>query len=158
MKSIYRYIQIGVYIRGYQDKVSKNFVREIAEVTEFYVTEETEPKSNTLYKKTPDGRVTLHNPSKYLLAYLESQGVIMPPDTLVKEEFKPMENNTNNDYRVDESVNNTQYSQLQKPMVNQNYQQPYRPQAMQPVVTNLNNQQMTNQQLMHQNQIHDIHL
>ena len=32
LKSIYRYIQIGVYIRGYQDKVSKKFVREIGEV------------------------------------------------------------------------------------------------------------------------------
>src|SRR5574344_153746 len=35
LKSIYRYIQLGVYIRGQQDKVTKKFVREIGEVTEF---------------------------------------------------------------------------------------------------------------------------
>ena len=39
LKSIYRYVQIGVYIRGYQSKETKNFVREIAGVTEFYVDE-----------------------------------------------------------------------------------------------------------------------
>ena len=33
LASIYRYIQLGVYIRGYQDKVTRRFVREIAEVT-----------------------------------------------------------------------------------------------------------------------------
>ena len=32
LKSIYRYIQLGVCIKGYQDKVTKKFVREIAEV------------------------------------------------------------------------------------------------------------------------------
>ena len=40
LASIYRYIQLGVYIRGYQDKVTRRFVREIAEVTEFYVTKD----------------------------------------------------------------------------------------------------------------------
>lgn len=75
LKSIYRYIQLGVYIRGYQDKVTKKFVREIGEVTEFYVTENNEAKYNTIYKKTPDGRVYRNNPSKYLIEYLEIQGV-----------------------------------------------------------------------------------
>ena len=41
-----------------------------------------------IYKRTPDGKTIIHNPSKYLIGYLESQGVIMPPDILVKEEFK----------------------------------------------------------------------
>ena len=71
----------------------------ISEVVEFYVTEENVPKSNILYKKTPDGHVTLHNPSKYLLEYLESQGLIMQPDILVREEFK----DASNDYKVDQS-------------------------------------------------------
>jgi len=75
LKSIYRYIQLGVYIRGYQDKNTKNFVREIGEVTEFYVTENNEAKYNTIYKKTPDGQVYRNNPSKYLIEYLEAQGV-----------------------------------------------------------------------------------
>lgn len=48
LKSIYRYIQIGVYIRGYQDRTTKRFIREIAEVTEFYVTENNEAKYNVI--------------------------------------------------------------------------------------------------------------
>lgn len=86
LKSIYRYIQIGVYIRGYQDKVSKKFVREIAEVTEFYVTEDNDAKYNTIYKKTPDGKVYRRNPSKYLIEYLEAQGVKIE-EGFIKEEY-----------------------------------------------------------------------
>ncbi len=78
LKSIYRYIQIGVYIRGYQDKVTHRFIREIAEVCEFYVTENNDAKYNVLYRKTPDGKVTMANPSSYLLDYLEAQGVELP--------------------------------------------------------------------------------
>ena len=78
LKSIYRYIQIGVYIRGYQDKETHRFIREIAEVCEFYVTENNDAKYNILYRKTPDGKVTMANPSSYLLDYLEAQGVILP--------------------------------------------------------------------------------
>ena len=86
LKSIYRYIQIGVYIRGYQDKVSKKFVREIAEVTEFYVTENNEAEYNTLYKKTPEGKIYRRNPSKYLIEYLEAQGTKIPTG-FIKEEY-----------------------------------------------------------------------
>ncbi len=96
LKSIYRYIQLGVYIRGYQDKVSKKFVREIAEVTEFYVTKDNEAKYNTLYKKTPDGTIYRNNPSEYLIEYLEAQGVKLPGG-FIKEEFNnnTIENNSN---------------------------------------------------------------
>ena len=87
LKSIYRYIQIGVYIRGYQDKNTKNFVREIAEVTEFYVTEDNEAKYNTLYKKTPEGNIYRKNPSKYLIEYLEAQGTKLPVN-FIKEEYE----------------------------------------------------------------------
>ena len=86
LKSIYRYIQLGVYIRGYQDKITKKFVREIAEVTEFYVTEDNEAKYNTLYKKTPEGKIYRKNPSKYLIEYLEAQGVKIN-DGFIKEEY-----------------------------------------------------------------------
>ena len=85
LKSIYRYIQIGVYIRGYQDKETKRFVREIAEVCEFYVNEDNDAKYNILYRKTPDGHIIKHKPTKYLLDYLEAQGVLIP-DGLIKDE------------------------------------------------------------------------
>lgn len=102
LRSIHRYVQLGVHVKGYYSKERQKFHREIAEVTEFYVTENNEPKTNVLYKKTPDGRVTLHNPTKYLLSYLESQGLIMQPDILVKEEFKDA--NSKDDYIVDNSL------------------------------------------------------
>lgn len=85
LKSIYRYIQIGVYIRGYQDKNTRRFIREIAEVTEFYVTDDNEAKYNVLYKKTPRGQITKNNPSKYLYEYLEAQGVVLPQNIFVSD-------------------------------------------------------------------------
>lgn len=88
LKSIYRYIQIGVYIRGYQNKQTKRFVREIAEVCEFYVTEDNEAKYNILYKKTPEGRVIKHKPTKYLIDYLEAQGVALPENLVTDEEYE----------------------------------------------------------------------
>lgn len=130
LRSIHRYVQLGVHIKGYYSKELGRFHREVCEVTEFYVTENNEAKSNTIYKKTPDGKFTIKNPTKYLLGYLESQGVIMQPDILVKEEFHEVKddfvidkstgemksnvgnninntnNNANNNYRVDTSSNN----------------------------------------------------
>ena len=88
LKSIHRYIQIGVYIRGYQDKETKKFVREIAEVTEFFVTEDNEAGHNTIYKKTSTGKEYRKAPSKYILDYLECQGVILDSNLI-----KPTEEN-----------------------------------------------------------------
>lgn len=82
LKSIYRYIQIGVYVRGYQDKKTQSFKREIAEVVEFYVTEDNEARYNTIYRKTMEGRVIRNEPSKYLVDYLEGQGVVLPKDLI----------------------------------------------------------------------------
>ena len=86
LKSIYRYVQIGVYIRGYQDKVTKKFNREIAEVTEFYVTEDNEAKYNTIYRKTTTGNITRNKPSKYLIDYLDGQGVVLKENAIKSEE------------------------------------------------------------------------
>jgi len=78
LRSIYRYIQLGVLVRGRQDKETKRFVREIAEVTEFYVTEDNEAVYNVIYRKTPEGKTYRKNPSKYLIEYIEGQGVNLP--------------------------------------------------------------------------------
>lgn len=82
LKSIYRYIQLGVCIRGYQDRETKKFKREIAEVTEFYVTENNEAVYNTIYKKTTTGNVYRKRPSKYLVDYLDGQGVTLDVDMI----------------------------------------------------------------------------
>ena len=88
LKSIYRYIQLGVYIRGYMDKKTHSFHREIAEVTEFYVTEDNEAEYNTIYRKTTTGKVIRKAPSKYLLDYLDAQGVVLPKDSIKEGESK----------------------------------------------------------------------
>ena len=109
VKTIHRYVQLGVMIRGYQSKQSGKFVREIGEVCEFYVDEKTnEAKTNSIYKKGIDGRVYRSNPTKYLLDYLSAQGVIVEPDAIVKEEDKDKEetinNNINNAVKDNEDV------------------------------------------------------
>lgn len=78
LKSIHRYVQLGVHIRGRQDKVTKKFKREIAEVTEFFVDENNEAGCNTIYKKTQEGVITKNKPSKYLIDYLDGQGIVLP--------------------------------------------------------------------------------
>ena len=87
LKTIHRYVQLGVMVRGYQSKETGKFVREIGEVTEFYVDETTnEAKHNTIYKKGIDGKVYRNNPTKYLLDYLSAQGVYIKPDVIINEE------------------------------------------------------------------------
>lgn len=134
LRSIHRYVQLGVHIKGYYSQKYQKFHREVAEVTEFYVTKDNEPKSNVLYKKTPDGKITLRNPTEYLLGYLESQGVIMPKDILVKEEFKEpndvsnISEISNNNFNT---IPNQQASNAQN--VTQSVQQPMNYQIVQPM-------------------------
>ncbi|MDD2434716.1 MAG: CpaF/VirB11 family protein [Bacilli bacterium] len=89
LKSIYRYVQLGIYIRGYQNKETKRFHREIAEVTEFYVTKDNDAIYNTIYKKSVVGDIVRNKPSDNLIDYLEGQGVILSKDLIKTEENKP---------------------------------------------------------------------
>ncbi|MDD2470000.1 MAG: CpaF/VirB11 family protein [Bacilli bacterium] len=89
LKSIYRYVQLGVHVRGYVDKEVGNFRREIVEVCEFYVDKENNAKYNIIYRKTAEGQVTYNNPTQYLVDYLAAGGVIIKPDLFVQE--KPVE-------------------------------------------------------------------
>ena len=76
LKTIYRYVQIGVFVRGRYKPEEKRFVREIAGVCEFFVTDDTnEPKFNNIYLKTVGGEETYQEPTKYIKSYLEGQGV-----------------------------------------------------------------------------------
>lgn len=86
LNSIYRYVQLGIYVRGYQDKETKRFIREIAEVTEFYVTQDNDAKYNNIYRKLSDGRIIRNAPSSYLLDYLEIQGVFLDKELLATME------------------------------------------------------------------------
>ena len=75
LKTIHRYVQLGVNVRGRFDPVEKRFRREICEVTEFFVDDDNNAGHNTIYRKTVSGSETYKLPSKYLRDYLEGQGV-----------------------------------------------------------------------------------
>ena len=138
LRSIHRYVQLGVHIKGYYSKELQRFKREVAEVVEFYVTDDTnEPKYNILYKRTPDGTTTINNPTKYLINYLESQGVIIPPDILVKQEFHEQKNSQNN---LETNLVDKQPSQPNNTISNQ-----------QPIPNNVPNNQIIQQQHTPQN-------
>ena len=81
LSTIHKYVQIGVYVKGYFSKELNRFQREIFEVCEFYVNEKNQPKHNVIYKKFMNGNIQIQNPTKYLLDYLSIQGVILPQDT-----------------------------------------------------------------------------
>ena len=78
--TIHRYVQIGIYVKGYMSEKFGRFQREIMEICEFYVDENNKPQVNTIYQKTLDGRFTLNNPTKHLRDYLSIQGVILEED------------------------------------------------------------------------------
>ena len=122
LRSIHRYVQLGVHIKGYYSKELQRFKREVAEVVEFYVDDDNKPGYNIIYKRTPDGKTVLRNPTKYLLGYLESQGVIMEPDILVKEQFHETSNDgvSNSVVAVDSSANQANIVNTNKNIVPQN--------------------------------------
>ena len=80
LTTIHRYVQIGIYVKGYFSKRLNRFQREIIEVCEFYVDEENNPCTNMIYKKSLDGHFTLHNPSQHLIDYMAIQNVVLDDD------------------------------------------------------------------------------
>lgn len=160
LKSIYRYVQLGVYIRGYQDKVTHSFVREIAGVTEFYVDENNNAKFNNIYLKGVDGKISKKNPTKYLLDYLSAQGVILdpycicPPSPFEDASEGNQKTITNSNNQV---IQNNQVKPVQimsKPMINQTIQNPQIQRNVQPTINNmpLANGKFNNMQNMAGNQ------
>ena len=107
LRSIHRYVQLGVHIRGYYSPQLKRFQREVCEVEEFYVDDITnEAKTNCLYRKTMEGQIILQNPTKYLRGYLESQGVIVDENVLVKENANQEKDIINKTIANTEGLNN----------------------------------------------------
>ena len=82
LSSIHRYVQIGIYVKGYYSRALDRFQREIMEICEFYVDDDNKPKTNILYQKTLDGKVTLRNPTKKLIDYLAIGNVYFDNDDI----------------------------------------------------------------------------
>ncbi len=75
LNTIYRYIQLGIHIKAFYSKKYGKFHREIDEVTEFYVDDNNEPKSRTIYRKTQDDNGIMIRPSDHLIEYIENQNI-----------------------------------------------------------------------------------
>lgn len=74
--TIYRYIQLGVHIKAYYSQKLGKFHREIDEITEFYMDDETNtPVASTIYSKNMLGQVNKKQPSKHLMDYLLGQNI-----------------------------------------------------------------------------------
>ncbi|MEG2564169.1 MAG: ATPase, T2SS/T4P/T4SS family [Bacilli bacterium] len=98
LKTIYRYIQLGVHIKAFYSQKYQKFHREIDEVCEFYVDEDNEVQTRIIYQKIGE-KIIKRNPSKYLLEYLAGQNInlsskievttddidIEPADNLVRQ-------------------------------------------------------------------------
>ena len=85
--TIYRYIQLGVHIKAYYSQKYGKFHREIDEITEFYMDEETnKPVYNIIYQKNMVGVVKKKQPSDHLMNYLAGQNIIIPKDLFSNEE------------------------------------------------------------------------
>ena len=102
MTTIYRYVQLGVHVRARYDKQTGKFMREVCEVCEFYVTRENVPEYNIIYRKNVDGTEVINQPTKYLIDYLERQGV-----DLKNKEFGNIKTNLpfNNQVNVNTNTN-----------------------------------------------------
>ncbi len=113
LSSIHRYIQIGIYVKGYYSKILGRFQREIMEVCEFYVDEDNHPRANELYRKTLDGKVTLRNPSQKLIDYLaignvyfDSNDVFGLGDAEEKEDLSNYRDSSEDNLANQKTVNN----------------------------------------------------
>ncbi len=118
LSTIHRYVQIGIYVKGYMSKELGRFQREILEICEFYVDDDNKPKSNTIFQKTLDGKFTLNNPTKNLRDYLSIQGVVLPEDIFRSNDstrnVSPTPNNSNIPNNVNTNV--AQVANPQQPM------------------------------------------
>ena len=95
VKSIHRYIQIGIHVKGYFSKKYNRFQREITQVVEFYVDDElNEAKVNILYAKDLVGNETYSNPTSHLIDYMAAQGVMMREDPFIPKESEVKDGNS----------------------------------------------------------------
>ena len=94
VKSMHRYIQLGVHVKGFYSAQYQRFQREITQVVEFYVDDEAnQAKVNVIYSRDLAGNETYNNPTSHLIDYLASQGVVMREDPFIPKEDAMKESN-----------------------------------------------------------------
>ena len=93
LNTIYRYIQLGVHIKAFYSKKYGKFHRELDEVTEFYVDDNNNPVSRTIYRKTFDDNGIMIKPSDHLIEYLENQNINVAEIVAKLPEEMPIQEN-----------------------------------------------------------------
>ena len=125
LSSIHRYVQLGIYVKGYMSKKYNRFQREILEVCEFYVDDDNKPCTNEIYKKSLDGTMSFNNPTQHLKDYCSIQGIDLGDDPfhLVTEKKStnnlknPLEEQTPTTSNEEKSVDNSTVNQQVEPMI-----------------------------------------
>ena len=125
LSSIHRYVQLGIYVKGYMSKKYNRFQREILEVCEFYVDDDNKPCTNEIYKKSLDGTMSFNNPTQHLKDYCSIQGIDLGDDPfhLVTEKKStnnlknPLEEQTPTTSNEEKSVDNSPVNQQVEPVI-----------------------------------------
>ena len=104
LTTIYRYIQLGVHIKAYYSKAYGKFHREVDEVVEFYVDDDNNPQSHTIYRKIYGKKPIINKPSSHLIEYLENQNIS------IEELTRGMTDN-NDPYKAEDMVITNKESQ-----------------------------------------------
>lgn len=127
VKGMHRYIQLGIHVKGFFSKKYNRFQREITQVVEFYVDDETnEAKANVLYARDLMENEVYNNPTSHLIDYLASQGVMMQEDPFIpkgselqetSDSAGQEERSSQNEVPVQEEVNNQTTEQVTQDIV-----------------------------------------
>ena len=120
VKSMHRYIQIGIHVKGFYSKQYDRFQREITQVVEFYVDDEANmAKVNVLYSRDLAGHEQYNNPTSHLIDYLASQGVVMREDPFIKKE-NTLSESDEEDYSEDNTVEEKETEEVSEEVVETN--------------------------------------
>lgn len=108
LKTIYRYIQLGVHIKAYYSPKYQKFHREIDEVCEFYVDDNNEVQHRILYQKNGE-KVSKRNPSEHLMEYLRGQNI------QIGGTFEGAKEETQDQLKEEEASSNARIIQVEEP-------------------------------------------
>ncbi len=150
LSSIHRYVQLGIYVKGYMSKKYNRFQREILEVCEFYVDDDNKPCTNEIYKKSLDGTMSFNNPTQHLKDYCSIQGIVLGDDPFHLVTEKKSTNNLKNPLEEQTPTTSNEIKPVDKAPVNQQVEvKPINstvenPTVINSVPTNQNNNQINN--------------
>ena len=150
LSSIHRYVQLGIYVKGYMSKKYNRFQREILEVCEFYVDDDNKPCTNEIYKKSLDGTMSFNNPTQHLKDYCSIQGIDLGDDPFHLVTEKKSTNNLKNPLEEQTPTTSNEIKTVDKAPVNQQVEvKPINstvenPTVINSVPTNQNNNQINN--------------